>query len=149
MDLKIIFLDFDGVLNSLSDDDQGLTLVPAKLDLVKRLVDATGAKIVLSTSWREYWCPGPEQHNCTGGFIDLLFQAHDLQILDKTPVLPEGREAEIKAWLDQHSQVENFAVLDDRLLAAEYLNDHFVKVSRHFGGLDATDIDRAISILNG
>jgi hypothetical protein len=78
--------------------------------------------------------------------MDLIFQVHGLQIFDKTPMLPEGREAEIKAWLDQNP-VENYVVLDDRLLGADYLNGHFVKTSNYFGGLDETDVRKAIAIL--
>ena len=79
--------------------------------------------------------------------MDQIFHDHGLQIFGKTPTLPQGREAEIKAWLDQHPQVKNFAVLDDRLLAAEYLKGHFVKVSSYFGGLAEVDVVEAIRIL--
>lgn len=146
IDMKVIFLDFDGVLNS-ECCNHGVTLLPSKLELLRQLVEATDAKIVLSTSWREHWSKDPEQCDSTGGTMDLIFQVHGLQIFDKTPVLPGGREAEIKAWLDQNP-VENYVVLDDRLLGADYLNGHFVKTSNYFGGLDETDVQRAIAILN-
>ena len=142
--MKVIFLDFDGVLNSLRSPAEGVNLVPEKLKLLKRLVDATGASIVLSTSWREHWGPDGD---ATGAVMDQMFHDHGLQIDDKTPTLPQGREAEIKAWLDQHPQVNNFVVLDDRLLAAEYLQGHFVKVSSYFGGLAEVDVYEAIRIL--
>jgi hypothetical protein len=148
--MKVIFLDFDGVLNSQQDpgDGWGVTLIPSKLELLKRLVDSTAARIVLSTSWREHWAKEPTQRDATGATIDLLFGSHGLQIFDKTPVLPEGREAEIKAFIEQHPEIENFVVLDDRLLGADHLKGHFVKVSSYFGGLDETDIQKATDILN-
>ena len=129
-DLKVIFLDFDGVLNSECCND-GVTLLPSKLELLRKLVDATNARIVLSTSWREHWSKDPKQCDSTGATMDLIFNVHGLRIFDKTPMLPEGREAEIKAWLDQHSP-ENYVVLDDRLLGADFLNGHFVKTSNYF-----------------
>ena len=52
--MKIIFLDFDGVLNSeryfRSYGAEGLALNPDNLCFLKEIVVATGAKIVLSTS---------------------------------------------------------------------------------------------------
>ncbi len=147
MGLKVIFLDFDGVLNSLSGPSEGVSLLPDKLELLHQLVDATDAEIVLSTSWREHWAKEPTQSDGTGEQIDQLFKAHGLRIFDKTPSLPTGREAEIRAWLDQHPQVKTFVVLDDRLLGAEYLKGHFVKVSRYFGGLSELDIHNATDIL--
>ena len=147
MGLKVIFLDFDGVLNSESCNN-GVTLLPSKLELLRQLVEATDAQIVLSTSWREHWSKDHRQCDSTGATIDLIFCAHGLQIFDKTPALPEGREAEIKAWLEQHPEIENFVVLDDRLLGADFLTGYFVKDSAYFGGLDEADVERAIEILN-
>ncbi len=147
MGLKVIFLDFDGVLNSLSSPSEGIALLPDKLELLRGLGDATRAKIVLSTSWREHWSKDPKQCDSVGAAIDLLFGAHGLEIFDKTPMLSGGREREIKAWLEQHPQVEHFVVLDDRLLGADFLKGHFVKVSNYFGGLAESDVATAIGIL--
>jgi hypothetical protein len=54
----------------------------------------------------------------------------------------------MKSWLDTHPEVENFIVLDDSLLSAGYLNGHFIKTSNYFDGLDETDVQKAIDILN-
>jgi len=70
--VRLIFLDFDGVLNSdiyfaspaflaatrgLTDaqmmlDDRRYHLDPEKLALVNRLVEVSGARVVVSSSWR-------------------------------------------------------------------------------------------------
>ena len=60
--MRIIFLDFDGVLNSVKyDRERDITintnLDESRLPLLKQLVDVTQAKIVLSTSWRRHWNP--------------------------------------------------------------------------------------------
>ena len=150
--MKIIFLDFDGVLNSTkylsACDCCDVAIDPAKMLLLKRLVEATDAKIVLSTSWREHWAKNPMHCDSTGVRISRLFSTYGLQIFDKTPQLHESRETEIKSWLDMHPEVKHFVVLDDRLLSADYLQGHFVKTSDYFGGLDETDVQRAIDILN-
>ena len=150
--LKIIFLDFDGVLNSAKyragHPAYGVIIDPIRMALLKQIVDATHAKIVLSTSWREHWSNTSSECDDTGGQINHLFKTYGLQIFDKTPKLHEKRETEIKTWLDEHPEVDNFVVLDDMFLSADYLKGHFVKTSNYFDGLVETDTQQAISILN-
>lgn len=150
--MKVIFLDIDGVLNSeryiQECDGYGIVIDPSKMVLLKQIVDATGAKIVLSTSWREHWSKDDTQCDSTGVLMNSIFGAYGLQIFDKTPQLHTRREEEIRNWLDEHPEVENFVVLDDMLLSGEFLTGHFVKISAYFGGLDATDAQNAIGILN-
>ena len=61
--MKVIFLDIDGVMNcqeemlamlekTPKDRDRVDLPSPAKCKLLKQIVDATGAEIVLSSSWR-------------------------------------------------------------------------------------------------
>lgn len=150
--MKVIFLDFDGVLNSakylLSCGDCGMAIDSTRMVLLRRIVDATNAKIVLSTSWREHWEKDLAKCDSTGALINSIFSKHGLQIWDKTPQLHTRREIEIKSWLDRHPEVKNFVVLDDSLLSANYLNGHFIKTSNYFDGLDETDVQKAIDVLN-
>ena len=48
---KIIFLDFDGVITTLKSN---WAIDDKKVELVKEICDITGAKIVISSSWRRY-----------------------------------------------------------------------------------------------
>ena len=150
--MKIIFLDFDGVLNSakylLGHEEYGVVIDPARMRLLKQIIVATGAKPVLSTSWREHWSKDLAGCNSTGVLINNIFSEYGLQVYDKTPELHTKREIEIKSWLDIHPEVKNFVVLDDRLLSADYLNGHFIKTSNYFDGLGETDVQKAIDILN-
>lgn len=51
--MKVIFLDFDGVLNSRSFRAVRSDIIDEKhMTFLRRIVEATGAGIVLSTSWR-------------------------------------------------------------------------------------------------
>lgn len=149
--VKVIFLDFDGVLNSVNTPGvygmDGPMIEPGKMVLLKQIVDAAGAGIVLSTSWREHWSTDPAECDSTGVRIREIFQAYGMQILDKTPQLHTGRETEILCWLDAHPEVGEFVVLDDRLLSHPRLNDHFVKTSFYYGGMDETDAQKAIKRL--
>lgn len=150
--MKVIFLDIDGVLNSeqyiRECDGCGIVIDPSKMVLLKQIVDATGTKIVLSTSWREHWSKDDTQCDSTGVLMNSMFGTYGLRIFDKTPQLHTRREEEIRNWLDEHPEVENFVVLDDMLLSGEFLTGHFAKISAYFGGLDATDARNAIGILN-
>lgn len=150
--MKVIFLDFDGVLNSAkyltACGEYGVVLDPSRMALLKQIVDATDAKIVLSTSWREHWFRDPDLCSSTGAQINERFAAFGLEIFDKTPQQPRSREAQIRHWLSQNPQVQNYLVLDDMLLSADFLEGHFVRTSYYFDGLDETDVNRAIELLN-
>ncbi len=44
--MKIIFLDFDGVLNcAYAQNDNEIGLMPEKMPLLKQIIDATDARI--------------------------------------------------------------------------------------------------------
>ena len=150
--MKILFLDFDGVLNSQkfirSCNECGAVIDPSKMVLLKTLIAETKAKIVLSTSWREHWDKNPDLCDEIGLKINKVFNEHNLEIYDKTPRLNLLREEEIKAWLDECSDVKEYVVLDDALLSADFLMGHFVKTSDYFGGLDENDVKKAIEILS-
>ena len=123
--VKVIFLDFDGVLNAQTDVCcHGVSILPQKIQLLKQIVDATGAKIVLSTSWREHWSADETGCDDTGVLMNGIFSQSGLEIWDKTPQLPPRREAQIRSWLDAHPETENFVVLDDALLSADFMEGH-------------------------
>lgn len=150
--MLVIFLDFDGVLNSKryieANNAYGICLDPVCLKYLKEIVDKTGAKIVLTTSWREHWDKDEKLCDETGVLINKTFNSIGLEIFDKTPYLNLRREHEIKAWLDNTPQVDNFLVLDDMLLGADFLKGHFIKTSYYIGGLNEEHIKGSICILN-
>lgn len=60
-DLKLIFIDIDGVMNNLSDNTSYFSYDPEKYGLskinisaLKHILKSTNAKLVLSTSWRNH-----------------------------------------------------------------------------------------------
>lgn len=150
--MKVLFLDFDGVLNSdkflRKSENKGAIVDPKCMVLLKQIIDETNAKIVLSTSWREHWEQNAEKCDETGRLINRIFEDFEMSVFQKTPLLNTNREAEIKAWLDGRNDVENFVVLDDRVLSAPFLNSHFVKTSNSKGGLDEEGVKKAVLILD-
>lgn len=102
--MKILFLDIDGVVNSRLSTDFRNNLYPIDpymAFLVGRIQLQTGCEVVLSSSWRLH--PDGIQ-KVRESIVDVL---------DKTPYLGGPRGNEIKWWLDNHPEVEKYAILDD------------------------------------
>src|SRR5437764_12673504 len=103
--MKIIFLDIDGVLNCKRTPNPRkfpFIVDPILLERLQRLLQMTGARVVLSSNWR---------YDPAG-----LFAArhYGVPFIDTTPDLPgEPRRNTILDWLHRHSNIERFIVIDD------------------------------------
>jgi hypothetical protein len=102
---KVIFLDIDGVLNcKKTPNPRNLPYVVDKklLTRLKKLLKKTGAKIVLSSTWRI----DP---------IGLLAAKHwGIPFIDCCPDMPKSpRCKEIRTWLAKHPKVTRYAIIDD------------------------------------
>lgn len=147
--IKVIFLDIDGVLNNRrttrTTTCTHYTFVSARLvKNLKRIVDETGAKVVLSSDWR-YDRDNPM---CNGDFLELRgeLRRYGIQFYGFTPELPTAhRGAEIEQWLQNHTEVENYVILDDRT-DIEPNKDHWVRTFLS-SGLGKEETEKAISIL--
>ncbi len=151
--MKVIFLDFDGVLNYeryvRAYKGVGLIIDPERMKLLKQITDKTGAVVVLSTSWREHWSNEENECDDIGREINQLFSEYNIRIADKTTDERLPREQQIKLWLQLNKNVENFVVLDDLILEDEALNGHFVKTHNGRKGLDEENVKQVIEILLG
>ena len=156
--MKIIFLDIDGVLNSRIYDrirnwNEQTDIDESRLPLLKSIVEQTGAKIVLSSTWREHWNKNPEKCDKDGVYINKTFAKFGLEIFDKTPDLGLyfDRPDEIKAWLNcAEEAVEKFVIIDDYRYNWAELSDNFVKTNPNFGrGLEEEHVYLAVALLKG
>ena len=154
--IKVIFLDVDGVLNCNTTRAHigccvGVEI--AKVKLLKQIVDATGAKIVLSSSWKSGWSDDPDECTPEMQYLKRKLRGCGLRIIDIT------RESNwfyrgwgIKQWCDDHD-VGNFVILDDETFEFDRrgLMDHLVQTSFYDepGGLQPHHVETAIRILNG
>lgn len=153
--MKVLFLDVDGVLNEDTTPTRTKSRVifidEEKLMRLKRIVDATGAKIVLSSTWR-YDRDDPRYN---ADFLELQEAFHNvgLDFYDFTPIDAIGirRGMEIKAWLGLHPEVERYIILDDALFdyEARGLLPHLVKTEFCDGGLTEELTQEAIVLLLG
>lgn len=152
---KIIFLDVDGVLNCKNTKDVCINFVGIEDRLVKKLrdiVDATGAKIVLVSTWRYYWEPNNKDgQDEMGTYLDKKLSKQGLYIRDKTdPYCLFARGKGIWEWL-KDKYVESFVILDDE--AHDYeevkLKDRWIQTYDVVdGGITDEDVAKAIEILN-
>lgn len=155
--MKIIFLDIDGVLNSteyrkhMGRKYYSEIIDRRKMPLLKKVVDETDAKIVLSTSWRKFWNEGEPQLDSVGRHINEVFTEFGLSVYSKTPVIENaGRSAEIKAWLDGKRYVDGYVILDDKDFGwSSELRAHFIRTDCNGNGLDDSQVQDVIDVLNG
>ena len=151
--MKIIFLDIDGVLNSLKYDcNRGETdgnIDKSRLILLKTLISQTDAKIVLTSSWRSHWDPNGENIDEIGKELENVFLECEIKLFDKTPRIDNNRKEEIKAWLKEHNDVDSFVILDDIKFGWEDLETNVVKTDYRIGkGLETHHVEKAIKILS-
>ncbi len=149
--MKVIFLDFDGVLNTdsyiRSCGYDGLILDPSKMRLLKKIVELTGAKIVLTTSWKEHWEKDDKKCDGSGKLMNTVFARYGLEIYDKVPHKRE-REDSIVKWLEDNPQAEKYVILDDAVLEGELIRDFFIRTSAFREGLEQEHAEKAIRLLN-
>ena len=128
---KALFLDIDGVLNSNRTDELYGTprnfqdmrqFDPVAIGLIRKLCEQVECSIVLSSDWRLVHTV----HACANGL--------DLWIFDRTPYIPERpRGYEIQAWLDEHPEVETYAIVDDNSNMLESQKEFFVQTDGREG----------------
>ena len=118
---KVIFLDVDGVLNCGQTRIKccGFTGVDDdKCMLFTELVERTGAKVVLSSTWRKFPDMLPYLWEHLGEAVHAAVIGQTL-VLESRAVGGSGlwvgvtRGDEIADWLKRHPLVRDFVILDD------------------------------------
>jgi len=143
---KIIFLDVDGVLNSqetLTRTQPGGGIIgidPMLVLLVHRIIEATGAEIVLSSTWRL----GERSR-------DEVRKA--VPFIDVTPSCGCGiRGAEIYKWITENIPYDwrdnlKYAIIDDDSDMLLWQKDNFFQTSFKTG-ITEDVVDRVIKHFN-
>ena len=138
MKMKVIFLDIDGVLNTNSDRE----ISNDKLKLLSELVSKTGADVVLSSSWRNWW--NHPKINVPGSFITKWknqFLDNNISIT-LTTELECPKNISIEKFIIQHD-VKRFVVLDDQ----NVFDKNLVQTNGDIG-LTHSDCQKASQLLN-
>ncbi len=163
---KVVFLDIDGVLNTkwwytqmdrnTPKDKYGYAFDPNAVANLKKIIDETGADIVISSSWKSFgiseledmWqdrgLPGKLIGITPNTVSDEMLLSADLDNMELFSI----RGTEIKEWLTKHGKhVSHYAIIDDmdNMLTEQRL--HFVKTDPEIG-ITVDDAEKAIMILN-
>ncbi len=152
--LKIIFLDFDGVMataffdyilvrsGQAEKDEFGVLFDPLCIDNLAKIIEATGAKIVVSSDWKYLM-----------SYEELLrmWETRNLpkEMIDATPCCSKHRGDEIDKWIEECPDDVHYVIIDD--LSAENFNEHqlaHLLVVNPFNGLTEEVAMRAINMLN-
>ncbi len=162
--MKIIFLDIDGVLNVYCEgrDQFGCTFHTNFVENLRNIIDKTGAKIVISSSWRtdgldvmkELW----KYRDLPGEVIDVTPDCYDLIKEGKFEFYDQvERGHEIQDWLDNHKEVTNYVIIDDDNDMLDNQRENFVRTANNMHHDDKVDIgygltkicsEKAIQILS-
>ena len=138
--MKIVFLDFDGVLNNRESLRKGIHLLPEKVLLVGEICKRTKAKIVISSTWRMgtpikvmkemMWRAG------------LRFDC----IIDYTSKGYDGKRGEqIEQWLRENN-CDCHVVLDDEKFDMGDQVAHLVQTTIETG-LTQEHVEQAVAML--
>lgn len=102
------------------------------------LLSQTGAKIVVSSSWR------------SDSALQEIFAIVGIPAyIDITPYCESRhRGTEIKMWLDKHPEVENYVILDDDNDMLDEQLDHYIQTDWMKRGLNDENVEQTIKILN-
>ena len=144
---KILFLDFDGVLNTEHyqgllqyqgkpwQDEHGAFFDPNAVKQLKRIIDATDADIVVESSWKylgldamkELW----EVRNLLGTIIDI------------TPsLLGKNKGVEIASWLSKYAKQDiRYVIIDDEYVILDSQLPHFI-LTIPYKGITDKNIDK-------
>jgi uncharacterized membrane protein len=168
--MKIIFLDIDGVLALMhqSRDEYGSLFHQQYVDNLAMIIENTGAKIVISSSWRSsgieemknMWAhrnlPG-EVIGCTG-YNKLRFRGLEIaEYLNKNCQFQRiNWSRDRQEEMIETSKCKNYVILDDDSDMTYSQKEHFVKCSCNQDhpdamegfGLTRQNAYRAIKILN-
>jgi len=145
--MKIIFLDFDGVLNRGDEPNTCLRqLSPSCVKILNTLIERTNAKIVITSVWRILRTTAElRQIMVHYGF---RFPGN---VIDKTPRNGGRRGTEIEEWLRSYSiagwsgEVEKIVIIDDDSDMEPFM-DRLVQTDSDTG-ITIEDVEKVVALL--
>lgn len=163
---KVIFLDIDGVLNTkwwytqmdgnTPKDKYGYAFDPNAVANLKRIIDETGAYIVISSSWKSYGLSELEEmwqdRGLPGKLIGITPNSVSDEMLLNANLNKMAlyciRGMEIKEWLSMYGKnVSHYVIIDDMDNMLPEQQAHFIWIDPE-AGITEGNAAQAIMILN-
>jgi len=182
---KVLFLDIDGVLNSdnfftskyhdrllLSRGEHGVMHDPRACVLLGKIKKATNCKIVMSSSWRNFYFskrkdakflakPLKKELKKNGIIIrDKIAYESDDEYTEKYLKWFESENSEpfkveklfdrglqIECYLNRHPEIKKFVIFDDSDIDLFLFGERFIQINP-ITGLTEEDVKKAIDLLN-
>lgn len=142
--MKVIFLDFNGVLDTSFKIDE---INYDNLQRLKLICSSTDASVVISSSIKRSFIFTQVMSPLLRNLIDRLL-SEGINVIGMTPN-EETREEEIKKYLELHPEIDKFVVIDD-----DYdmdFGDSMIKLPSQSMdnqlGLDDYSMNKAIKVL--
>lgn len=143
--MKVIFLDFNGVLDTHENMD---VINEDNLLRLKNIVCQTDSSVVISSSLKSsFYRIG----KLSPKLIELIneLETNNIKVIGFTPN-KKTREEEIMSYLNRHKEITNYCILDDDY-EMESLKHNLVKLPSQMNenqvGLDDESMNLAIKIL--
>lgn len=150
--MKVIFLDFDGVINNIHSDE--VLVNPLFVRELKKVIEETEAKVVVISNKRDNFLIENssflENSFCYKNYIKPLAEM-GIEIYGYIPFInakqEEARELEIEAYLASHHEIEDFVIIeDDYVMQRLFEHQVFIEYS---DGFVSKYVEPSIQILNG
>lgn len=150
--MKVIFLDFDGVMDTAyydnylnymglpKKDKYGVVFDPDCIANLRRIIDETGADIVVSSTWKDFM---------TYKEILEMWEYRKLPgfVTDTTPTCSRKRGDEIDSWLEECNTECEYVIIDD--MDETQFNEHQYDrlfVVNPYDGLNEQTAEKVIQI---
>jgi len=140
--LKVLFLDFDGVLNFYPNKN-GNFYKPACINLEMLLNKVPDLKIVVASSWRIYGLDAVRDILKSNG-IDPR-RILDITGHEQSPDKRDHRGFQVENWLKVHPKVKQFAIVDDQTDFVP-LRNHLVQTNPK-AGLTQANVEKILEVL--
>ncbi len=139
--MKILFLDIDGVLCLLQDEGSE-KLDPTACEHLKRIIEKTGCKLVLTSTWRLY----PKYVRL---LLDQLapYGITKADFLGKTDLL-NTRAEEILDFYKRHGKIERFVILDDKKIRSKRIPADCLIQTNGRTGITEAIAEKCIALLS-
>lgn len=126
--MKVIFLDFNGVLDTYDNFD---VIDKSNLYVLVDAINLTDSKVVITSSNKDYFYRNGKHNEIMKNLINILHE-YNVEVLGYTKKLG-SREEEIIDYLYNHPEIEHYCIIDDDYFF-ESMANHMIKLTSQMDG---------------